>query len=561
MIFRRFALLLVVVALVACNNEKNRNLIDRRVDQATQMGKEAQQPAPKKTYNPLTVSDKVWSGNKSIRLHRGVPLPSKFEAERGITLISSEPVSLGEIAAAISVQTGIPFRLTDGLSSGGGGRSSALSLAPPPATSNMMGGGAAPSASAPSGGGGHSDNTMSVSYEGSLSGLLDLVSGNFGVNWKFDGQTIRFGRYETRVFVIETLPGSQSFTDGIGEDSSSGGGGGGGSGTAGGSFSASSTTSLKQSSEMSVELKVWDELNQSLTSILGGVGSVVLSPSSGTATVTTSPEIMQTVAKFIEEENKRLTQQIAINVEIYSVAMADNTDFNVTFDAAFKKLSDVTVGLTTGSDMVAGANPDTLTNLSIAIVNPKKFGNLGSVFAALSSIGDTARVAQFPMTTLNNKTVARRVGRDVTYVASLTNTTSTSTSGFSSSQITPATVREGFSLQLTPRLLSDGRIMMQYSLSLVDIVRTRSLNTGAGTVELPETSSRVFVQQAMLRSGSTLVLGGVDDEKVEQESKGVGNAYNYFLGGGSTNTKTRTMMFVAITPQVIEIPRASRESE
>ncbi len=530
MLSRRLVLLLAVVALVACNNEKNRNLIDHRTDQVVRIGEEARKPAPKKAYDPLTVSNKIWSGNASTRMRRGYPLPHKFETEHGVTLISSEPASLTEIAAALSTQTGIPIRMADGLSGGGAETT-------PGATTSA-------------------DMKLPISYEGSLSGLLDLVASNFSINWRYDGSSVKFSRFETRVFTVDTLPGTQSIKDGIKEDGDSGGSSSSSTAAAGGSYSMSSSNSLQQSSEMNVELKVWEELNQTITSILGGVGSVVLSPSSGTATVTTTPDIMQVVAKFIEEENVRLTQQIAINVEIYSVAMADNSDFNVSFDTAFKSLSNFDANIATAS---GASTAEGLGTLSIAILNPKTVGQVTSVFSALSTIGDATRVSQFPMTTLNNRTVSRRVGRDVTYVASLSNTDSTSTSGFSSSTVTPGTVREGFSLQLTPRLLSDGRIMVQYSLSMVDIIGTpRVLDTGAGKVELPETSSRVFVQQALLKSGSTLVIGGYDDEKTEQSSNGVGNAYNYFLGGGSTNAKTRSMLFLVITPQVLEVPTSER---
>lgn len=532
MLSRRFALLLVVVALVACNNEKNRNLIDRRTDQTIRIGEEAQKPAPKKAYDPLTVSNKIWSGNTSTRMRRGLPLPRKYETEHGVTLISNEPATLSEIAAALSTQTGIPIRLADGLS----------------------GGGAAPDADGAAAG--PAEAKLPLAYEGSLSGLLDLVSSNFGINWRYDGSGIRFARYETRVFTIDALPGTQSIKDGIKEDTDSSSSSSGTEAAAGGSYSMSASSSLQQSSEMSVELKVWDELNQTISSILGGVGTAVLSPSSGTATVTTTPDVMQVVAKFIEEENRRLTQQIAINVEIYSVGLADNTDFNMSFDTAFKSLSNFDANITTAG---GPSTADNMANLSIAILNPKTVGQVTSVFSALSTIGDATRVSQFPMTTLNNRTVSRRVGRDVTYVASLSNTDSTSSSGFSSSTITPGTVREGFSLQLTPRLLADGRIMIQYSLSMVDIIGSpRVLDTGAGKVELPETSSRVFVQQALLKSGSTLVIGGYDDEKTEQTSHGVGNAYNYFLGGGSINAKTRSMLFLVITPQVLDVPTSER---
>ncbi len=531
MSFRRLSLFLVVVALLGCNNEKNRNLIDQRVEKVERVAKEATRPAPPKSYDPLTVSDKVWSGNSSTRLRRGIPLPSKYEGSYGVTLISSESLSLGEIGSAIGVQTGLPVRIASGAA---GGLSEGDS------------------------GTGSMEGKMPVSYEGPLSGLLDLVSGNFGISWRFDGTAIKLSRFETRVFVVESLPGTQSIKDGIKEDTGSGGSSS-TSAAAGGSYSMSANNPLQQSSEMNVEMKVWDELNQTITSILGGVGSVSLSPSSGTAVVTTTPELMQVVAKFMEEENHRLSQQIAINVEIYTVALSDNADFNVTFTAALKKISSgLDLNITQGVAGLGSAAVSDGASMSMAILDPNKTGQITSVFSALSSIGDTTRVSQFPLTTLNNRTVSRRIGEDVTYVAAISRTVATSTTS-ESVTVTPGTVRDGFSLQLTPRLLQDGRIMLQYSLSLIDLISMLPFETGdAGTIQLPQTASRVFVQQAMLKSGSTLILGGYDDEKTSQLSNGVGNAYNYFLGGGSTNEKTRTMMFIVITPQVVSVQKTEQ---
>lgn len=563
--FRRFACLLVAVALVAgCNNEKTRTLIDRRTDQAVRMGETAQTPAPKKSYNPLTITDKVWAGGSSLRLRRGIPLPSKYESSRGVALISSEQMSLADIALAIGSQTGIPVRISQA------GMTGAQQAAPVPAPFMPSGDQGAPTPPA---------DGMPVSYEGSLSGLLDLVAGHFGMNWRYDGASINFSRYETRVFVVESLPGTQTVKDGIKEDSGDSGNSS-SSSSGGASYSASSSSSLSQSSEMNVEMKVWDELSATITAMLGGAGSVVVAPSSGTVTVTTTPELMKTVAKFIQEENRRLSHQIAINVEIYSVALDEGTDFSLTFREALRRLTNfgmayssptgpsqmattafgatniatggvdgsmtgLATGITTGSIEGGG-------NLAVAILDPKKVGQISGLFSALSSISDTTRVAQFPMTTLNNRTVSRRIGRDETYIASITNSNSTG-SDFSSSSVTPGTVREGFSLQLTPRLLDDGRIMLQYSMSLTDIIDMGTpVDTGAGKIQLPKTSSRVFVQQAMLRSGATLLVGGYDDEKATQMSQGVGSPFNYFLGGGSSNAKTRAMLFIAITPQVLD---------
>lgn len=567
MILKRFAFLLMAVALVAgCNNEKTRTLLDKRTDQAIQLSEEAQKPAEKKSFNPLTVSDKVWAGNSALRLHRGMPLPGRYEGRRGVTLITADPMSLSEIASAIGAQTGLSIRVSSDVTSPapigvpGGALAPAADMVARPVT--MTGASAA-------------DNTMPISYEGPLSGLLDMVAGYFGVNWRYDGASVNFSRYETRIFTIEALPGTQRVKDGIKDDDTSSGDSS-SSAEAGGSYSASSSGSLSQSSEMNVEMKVWDELTSTINGMLGGVGSAIVSPSSGTVAVTTTPEIMRTVAKFIEEENRRLSQQIAINVEIYAVSLSEGTDFSLTFNEALRRLTnfgmsysgavgptgtaapaygmgDLKTGIVTSAGTMTGAVAGG-GSLSVAILNPETTGQISGLFSALSTLGDTTRVAQFPMTTLNNRTVSRRIGRDQTYVASISNSESTSSS-FNSSTITPGTVREGFSIQLTPRLFEDGRIMLQYSMSLIDIIKLDSFNTGAGTIQLPKTSSRVFVQQALLRSGSTLIIGGYDDEQTSQNSQGVGSPFNYFLGGGSSNSKTRAMLFIAITPQVLDLQK------
>ena len=78
MSFRRIALLLVFVALAGCNNEKNRNLIDRHADETIRMGQQAIAPAPKKTFNPLRYLTKYGQGMlrrafaEACRCHRAL---------------------------------------------------------------------------------------------------------------------------------------------------------------------------------------------------------------------------------------------------------------------------------------------------------------------------------------------------------------------------------------------------------------------------------------------------------------------------------------------------------
>ncbi|MFY9288924.1 MAG: hypothetical protein WAO98_10535, partial [Alphaproteobacteria bacterium] len=346
----------------------------------------------------------------------------------------------------------------------------------------------------------------------------------------------------------------------------------GGSGRGGG---GSSQSSIKQNSTFNLDFKFWDELNQILGAMLGGTGTVITSPSVGTVTVTTTPEIMRTIAAYMEKENQRLSRQIAINVEIYSVGLSDGTDFKVAFDTALRRLRNFGVNFSSAAapSSVSGFSGFTGGGiLSTAILNPATVGEVTDVFTALSGIGDTTKVAKFPLVTLNNRPVSRRIGTDVAYVANSTtaNTTTGSTSNIGT-QVTPATIRQGFSVQLTPRLLDDGRILMQYSLSVVDIRSIASFNSvcgsdescsgGAGstTVQLPQTLNRIFVQQSVLKSGSTLLMGGAEEEDLQHNSQGVGSPYNYILGGGTAAGRSHTMLFIAITPQVLNEPHSEND--
>ena len=598
---------LCVVSLAACNNEKARNLIDTRTDEAVAGLREAKAPAPPKSFNPLVVSDRVYAGTNAIRMRRGLPLPARYEGQKGVILVSADPLPLGEIAAIISSQTGIPVRIAPGTTSGGASTaaSSGSATQANPASSNPSsgflnplnsgvggsgaGGPTTPPSSTSSTGGGvvtPSSNTMLLAHEGPLSNVLDQIAGYFGINWRYDGTSILFSRVETRIFTIEAMPGKLSTKDDV---ASSGGSGGGSSssssGSSGGSSGGSSSTSnaLSQTSSASSDFDSWDDIQKTIQGIIGGVqgSSMVAAPSNGTIAVTTTPEAMRVVADYVKQENRRLSRQVGINVEIYRIDMQDVTDFSVTWRNALNSLKNFGFNFQTGGGPTAGAGSSFTPsfgdvalgfaggaiNNSAAIGTPANFGvaildgDISGLFSALSGLTDSSRVAQFPLVTLNNRPVSRRVGKRIGYLG--TTQSDTLSSGSSSGNTTTASleaeyVDDGFSLQMTPRVYDDGRILLHYSMSLTGFEGLRTITSQGASIEVPRTNNRVFVQQTLLKSGSTLVIGGVDDEVTEQKSSGIGDPYNYLLGGGSSGNKQRSMLFVAITPQILDVPRAEQ---
>lgn len=556
--------------LPGCTDPDTRTAIDKDAQNARQGLDETAHPTtiPAKHYNPLVVSDKVWTGNTALHLQRGLPLPEKFETSRGVTIVSSEPMTIPDILGEIQRQTGITIHAPEITLRPVGSSAAATAPASGTGTSSTI-----RSISTNGGPGAMSANEMPIAYEGPLSGLLDRVTGYFGLNWHYDGSIISISAFETRVFTVEALPGTQEVRDGMQDDNSSSSGS---SSSSTGSGSSSTQNSVTQNSKFTIDIKYWEELDKVITSMLGGVGSVVVSPSLGTVTVTTREQAMQEIAKYLAEENQRISRQIAVNVEIYSVTLSKGIDFNLAFNTALRRIADF-------SGNIAGASAPTTVSgftgggtLSLAILNPHTHTDeVSDIFTALSGIGDTTKVAKFPLITLNNRPVSRRVGKDVSYVASATsNTTGSGTaSTFAGTTLTPGTVHQGFSVQLTPRLLDDGRILLQYSLSIIDVLSITSFNSvtgsatttsstatqGSSTIELPTTSNRIFVQQSVLKSGSTLFLGGAEEDDAQQNAQGVGDPNFYALGGGISSGVTHTMVFFALTPQVLDTPHPEQE--
>jgi type IVB pilus formation R64 PilN family outer membrane protein len=533
------------IGLASCHTEDYRNDIAEKTAVAEQRVVEARVPAAPHRYNPLTVTDAIWGGGKAIRMSHGQPLPMRVEGQRSVALISSVPMSLRAIAQAMATQTGIPVRLDKEADEGGGddddGGMSSSTATPASAAAKTSAAAKASATRTPG---------MRMAYEGNLTGLLDMASSHFGVTWKFDGNAIVFSKFETRVFVMQSLPGTQKVTDGMKENSDNA------AATGGAQVTTISQQAAQQTSTMDIDFKFWEEVGKTLEVILAGTGTYSLAPSSGTVTVVTTPQIMHNVADYLNQENDRLGKQVAVNVEVFTVDMTEGEDFNVKFDTALRRLKNFGLNFTSPSGPSQLTNAGSLGNFSVAILNPETVGEVTDLFGLLSQVGKTVRVAQFPMTTLNNRPVSRRVGQDRTYLASVqTNTSQT----FQNTTLTPGIIRDGFSIQVTPRILQDGNILMQYSLSLIDILEISSFSSGGNTIQLPRTASRVFVQQSMLRSGSTLILAGYDQDQMTQNSQGVGNPYNYLLGGGVGNQRIRQILFLAMTPQEISLPRTENE--
>lgn len=293
--------LMVVIAASCSLSTKMDATIDREVEATTQLKEAAKIPDKALNDDVVKVKNDIWLGDTSQIEYEGQPIPSYLEGKDGITLISNRPITLYEIGDMINKITGLRVSyashlekevLTNGAKNKPNAKSINVDWTDP--------------------------SKMLVSYQGSLSGLLNEIGSRFGIWWKYDRKEIYFYKYVTRTFVLYTLPTSPQVSVNVGGSASGSGG--------------SSSISLQSSTKMDF----WKNIEDSIKNMLDKDAKYTMDPSSGTISVTATPHDIQKVAKYINEQNTRLSRQVAISVKVLQVSIEDSDQYGLDLSALWK---------------------------------------------------------------------------------------------------------------------------------------------------------------------------------------------------------------------------------
>ena len=508
---------LLLLGIASCSLPSDYDAaIERDVDATIHYKEEAKAPQQPVDIDVIHVKDDIWLGDTSnIEYEGDKPLPSYLETDDGVTLVSNRPITLYEIGSMIGQITSIKTRFASQIE--GTAKAAADKNAP---TVNKVGTK-------------WSDTSrMLVSYKGPLSGLLDEVCSYFGVWWKYENGEIYIYKYTTKTFTLYTLPTSPSMSSSVS------------SSTGGGSISTSVSG-----------IDVWNSTVDTLKSMLGSGSSLVTDQANGTLTVTATPTEIKKVAKYVNEQNIRLARQVAISVKVLQVNVTENRGFGLDLKAAFKDRI-ANGGKVTIKDLITpgGLSGENEPNgsLSMSIIGGDV--SVDAAIQALATQGTTTLVTSGTVTTMNNKPAPIQVVTKQNYVSEITKTNSGSTGDNYDISITTDEIETGFSMQVLPRVLDHGRLMMLFSLSLSDLLDLERVDVGDNYVQNPKTVERGFSQELSMKSGDTLVLSGYERVDTTSNKSGLGAINNSILGGSQELTKTRTILVILLTPVVLESP-------
>lgn len=499
---------------------------------------------------PLTWSDQQWINPRPIPV--AVREKNKRAPSCNITQAKSE-IQLHELAQRITTLCGTPVIFTpDALSVGqntvstGVTRQMSGTLPLPDASGriplNSLG--STTQAATPAVASNQPVNLTGLMWQGELTGLLDLVASRSGLNWRMDNGTIVFYLMETRTYSLAMLNTKTSSTSSVSSGTTSTMGA-----TGGQSNSASGESTTSQSTTTGQDYDLYADMRKSIEAMLTpDKGRYWLSSSSSSLIVTDTPAVQESVARYVNEQNRIMNRQVALNVEVLSVGNTHSEDFRIDWDLVYKSLHTAGATLNNVSGDITGGTSAGVSILDTATGNAAKFAGSSLLLKALSEQGDVSVVTSQSSTVTNLTPVPIQMADQTVYVAQSATTTTTDVGA--TTTLTPGMITTGFNMTLLPLIQEVGDIQLQVNFNLSDppTIRNFTSKDGNSYIEMPYTKLRSLSQKANLRAGQSLILTGFDQNNTTATKSGTFTPGNPLFGGGQSAKNERSTLVIIITP-------------
>ena len=467
----------------------------------------------------VSMSEGVWLGNKSTLLEHRNSLPAKYETDTGVTILLSTPVTLQVLANDINSITGIPVKIDSQVD-----------------TEKLK-------------------KTVDVAYTGKLSGLLSQIATDLDLMWYYENGSVVFYETETRTYTLYALGTDVEYNSSVSSDDGS-------------------NISLRSS------LNEWDEIEETINSIINGARNAqfTVSRSLGTITVTASPSILNRVSAYIERQNKRLSQLVTIDVKVLQVSLSNESAFGLNLAAAINSASGLNIVAAPTTPTITGAstmNVAVLSNSAAAVTgigdkqsyagpyyteeqlrngSMARLAGSNALIQALAKQGKVSLVTNVGVTTRNNRVAPVTNTKTTGYIKRLESRSFTTVE---TSTVDQDDLETGFSMQLLPNVLENGKILLLFKMSVRELLKMDTQVIGGDdgfTLQLPEVEERSFMQEVIMESGQMLVVSGFEKQSNNDTRYGLGDADFMALSGSRDTKASREVLVVILTPQVLVSP-------
>ncbi|EIA9255378.1 PilN family type IVB pilus formation outer membrane protein [Salmonella enterica] len=536
------------VALAGCSEMDNMSRTIRADADIAQQHLDSQ----KRHQEPLVWTDKQWVNLKPIAQATSSPQKAGLPA-CNITVGSRDGLALSEISGLITRICGVRVILSPEVMAAGHGVGSTgvtrRTTGPLPVPDDSgripldqlgVAGGGQQTALAPA-------TLNGLRWQGPLGGLLDNITARTGLSWRTDHGAVVFYLTETRTFQFAFLNTRVNSNASVSSGSTSSMGTSGGSG--GGDNSVSGDSSSSQKTTTLQDRDAYEDIRKTMETILTPEkGRYWLSESTGVLTVTDTPQVLETVSHYVDEQNREMNRQVQLSVKVLSVSNTRNEQFGIDWGLVYKSLQQVGATLNNAGGDIAGATSTGVSILDTATGSAARFSGSSLLIKALSEQGDISVVTSQDSTVTNLTPVPIQMADQTVYVAGSATTTTTDVGA--TTTLTPGMITTGFNMTLLPLIRQAGDVQLQVNFNLSDPPTIRSFTSKDGNsyIEMPYTKLRSLSQKVNLRAGQSLVLTGFSQDNTSVRKSGTFTPGNFLFGGGRKGEHGRSTLVIIITP-------------
>ncbi|TAL81150.1 MAG: hypothetical protein EPN46_05990 [Candidimonas sp.] len=465
-----------------------------------------------------------WLVGRAQPLARELTLPLALRANVNSTLIfSAEALDLTGIAQRITAVTAIPVHV------------SAETLLPIERFAPRLSGGTSAAVAS-----GSSAAPARIALSGGpepLPKILDRISAQLGVAWRYAHGRIEFYRTETRVFNVRALTLNAQAEASLGL---------GGSGKTQG-FASTSKTSLS-----SGKLELMAVVRARLEPFLSQAGLMVAESGASSAVVVTDiPSVLQRIGQYLDHENRSLTRRVRLVFEEVTLITRETAEAGLDWNLVFSSAKVAAAVIVPGSKLADAGS------LGLGL-SQGGFKGSEAVVKALSQIGQVVRRSSVPVLTLNRRPVTHAVRTTFSYIDKVQTTALTSQAGMALPTVSVSQKDEtvGSLLTLVPDAQDDGQILLSvaYDNTVAQPLKSVTFGDKSNPLQLQQITidGNGTVQQLVLYPGQPMVVSGFDRVLGESEARRLNPGMPLALGGGDSASTQRLITVMVITAQVEE---------
>ncbi|OQX19897.1 MAG: pilus (MSHA type) biogenesis protein MshL [Desulfobulbaceae bacterium A2] len=281
----------------------------------------------------------------------------------------------------------------------------------------------------------------------------------------------------------------------------------------------------------------------------------------GIITVTAPPRLIAKVEDYVNRLQKEMFRQVAIEAKILEVYLQDNSRIGLDWTKALKNtVITGTVNFGAGGQVypwIPSTSPtEESTTRFVSKVSVNAF-DFTTMLNALEEQGDTKILANPKLTVLNGQPAVISVGKNISYIESITGTENPVT-GAVTYTVKVDRVVEGVALGVVPSIIDKKTVVMHLTPITTDLIDDEIPYETFGNnlkVGLPKVGIKEMSTMVQVGNGEMLIIGGLID-KIEGKTSNMLPGVSKiplvkYLFGFEEKIMQRRELVILLTPKII----------